>query len=77
MSEHHRPFAHAVGSAETADRRLRQAETLCRELFRRFFADLPAFQIHFRDNSSLKCFWEDTPMLDRAWGPKLDLNATA
>src|ERR1035437_555620 len=77
MSEHHRPFVHAVGSAETADRRLRQADVLCRELFRRFFADLPDFQIHFRDNSSLKRFWEDTPVLERAWGPKLDLNATA
>ncbi len=37
MSEHHRPFAHAVGSAATADRRLRHAEILCRELLRRFF----------------------------------------
>jgi hypothetical protein len=77
MSEHHRPFAHAVGSAETANRRLRQAEMLCRELFRRFFADLPDFQIHFRDNPSLKRFWKDIPTLERAWGAKLDLNATA
>jgi hypothetical protein len=77
MSEHHRPFGHVVGSAGTADLRLRQAEVLCRELFRRFFADLPDFQIHFRDNSSLKLFWEDTPLLERAWGAKLDLNLTA
>jgi hypothetical protein len=81
MSEHHRPFAHAVGPvgepAKTADRRLRQAEMLCRELFRRFFADLPDFQIHFRDSSSLRRFWEDTPALERAWGAKVDLNATA
>jgi hypothetical protein len=81
MSEHHRPFAHAVGSASDpasrADRRLRQAEVLCRELFRRFFADLPDFQIHFRDDSSLKRFWKDTSTLERAWGAKLDLNAIA
>lgn len=81
MSEHHRPFAHAFGSgtepAKTADRRLRQAEVLCRELFRRFFADLPDFQIHFRDDSSLERFWADTLTLESAWGAKLDLNATA
>jgi hypothetical protein len=79
MSEHHRPFSHAVGTvsdpASAADRRLRQAEMLCRELFRRFFADLSDFQIHFRDDSSLKRFWKDAPTLERAWGAKLDLNA--
>jgi hypothetical protein len=81
MSEHHRPFAHAFGSgtdhASTADRRLRQAEVLCRELFRRFFVDLSDFQIHFRSESSLKRFWKDTSTLDRAWGAKLDLNGIA
>ncbi|MGB3552606.1 MAG: hypothetical protein WA993_18145 [Candidatus Binatus sp.] len=81
LSEHHRPFAHAFervsDPAKTADRRLRQAEMLCRELFRRFFADLSEFEIHFRDDSSLKRFWRDTSTLERAWGPKLDLNVTA
>jgi len=78
LSEHHRPFAHAFervsDPAKTADRRLRQAELLCRELFRRFFADLSEFRIHFRDDSSLKRFWKDTSTLERAWGAKLDLN---
>jgi hypothetical protein len=81
MSEHHRPFAHAVGTvsdpASIADRRLRQAEVLCRELFRRFFADLSDFPIHFRDDLSLKRFWKDATTLEHAWGPKLDLNAIA
>jgi hypothetical protein len=80
VSEHHRPFFHAVGyigdPAKTADRRLRQAEVLCRELFRRFFADLSDFEIHFRDNASLKRFWKDTPTLERAWCSKLALNET-
>jgi len=78
---HHRPFAHAFDPVsepvQTADLRLRQAETLCRELFRRLFADLPDFQVYFRDNSSLKRFWGDTPALELAWGPKLDLKHTA
>jgi len=81
MAEHHRPFTHAIGPvsepAKTADLRLRQAEMLCRELFRRFFADLRDFQIHFRDDSSIRRFWEDTTTLERAWGAKLDLNAAA
>jgi hypothetical protein len=80
MAEHHQFHGHALKNAgdwaKTANARLSQAENLCREMFKRFFADLLDFELHFRDEKSIKSFWRDPSIFQDAWGPPVDMGIT-
>ena len=74
--EHVRPFDRRALPNETdpdsvARRRTRQAETLAREMLKRFFSG-PDLLSHFRDETTLKAFWTNGDRL-QAWGTPFDL----
>ncbi len=79
-TEHHRPFDQralpGVGNPnDIAMQRARQAETLAREVLRRFVAGPKDLLAHFKDETSLEKFWADSQQLSQAWGAPIDINA--
>lgn len=60
---------------ETATRRLRQAEALCRELYKRFFVDAPDFLTLYRDTGTIENLWSDHAIVRTKWGAPFDLQA--
>ena len=76
-AEHHRLFnKRALPQAFEPDRiamlRLRQAELLTRELFRRFVAINNRLPL-FLTEESLEEFWKDRQSVRESWGPPVDL----
>ncbi|MGD0290728.1 MAG: hypothetical protein ABSC63_13865 [Candidatus Binataceae bacterium] len=80
-TEHHEHFEEArlSGSVpeETANRRTRQAEALCRELFRRLFTESAGFLDWYRDTAAIERFWEDPASVRDTWGNAFDLQSVA
>ncbi len=78
-AEHHEHFEEAMLSGsvpeETANRRLRQAEALCRELYRRFFMGDPDFLTVYRDTGTIEDLWSDHAIVHAKWGTPFDLQA--
>ncbi len=80
-TEHHRPFDQralpGVGNPnDIAMQRARQAETLAREVLRRFVAGPQDLLSHFKDEASLENFWANSrKLLCPAWGERMDINA--
>jgi hypothetical protein len=79
-AEHHEHFQEArlQGSVpeETANRRVRQAEVLCRELYRRLFIGQPTF-LRYRNAASIEGFWADPASVCSAWGSPYNLQTVA
>lgn len=80
-AEHHRRFDQralpdVTDTEVVAMRRTRQAETLARELHRRFLAREESELSIFRDEESLEDFWEDRAQVVAIWGEPLNLNDT-
>jgi hypothetical protein len=80
-TEHHEHFEEArlSGSVpeETANRRTRQAEALCRVLFRRLFTESAGFLDWYRDTSAIERFWADPTFVRDIWGNPFDLQSVA
>ncbi len=78
-SEHHIHFEEAKLSgsvpAKTADRRTRQAEALCRELYRRLFVGMKDFLNWYREDSSIEALWSDQSLVDASWGTPFELES--
>jgi hypothetical protein len=78
-TEHHEHFEEArlSGSVpeETANRRTRQAEAMCRELFRRLFTQGAGFLDWYRDTSAIERFWGDPAFVRDEWGSPFDLQS--
>lgn len=79
-TEHHRPFDQralpAVGNPnDIAMQRTRQAETLAREVLRRFICGARDVRPHMKDESSLDNFWRNSQQISQVWGTPLDINA--
>ena len=75
--EHHRPFDQRALPGETdpdsvAWRRTRQAETLAREMFKRFLAGPIDHISQFRDENTLNQFWSNRDVI-KAWGSPFDI----
>lgn len=80
-TEHHEHFEEArlSGSVpqETANRRVRQAEALCRELYHRLFTESASFLEWYRDPTSIERFWADPAFVRDRWGSPFDLQCVA
>jgi hypothetical protein len=78
-TEHHEHFedARLSGSIpeETANRRTRQAEALCRELFRRLFTESAGFLDWYGDTSAIEQFWGDPAFVRDIWGTPFQLQS--
>jgi hypothetical protein len=79
-TEHHRPFDQRAlpGVANPNDlamQRARQAETLAREVLRRFVSGAQDLRQHLKDESSLDNFWANFQQVSQVWGTPLDINA--
>jgi len=79
-TEHHRPFdKRALPSAtqpnEIAMQRTRQADTLAREVLRRFLAGTQNLLMQVKDEASLDNFWANPQHVSQVWGVTLDINA--
>lgn len=74
--EHHRPFERALPGETDPDsvawRRTRQAETLAREMFKRFLAGPTDHISQFRDENTLNQFWSNKDVI-KAWGSPFDI----
>jgi hypothetical protein len=79
-TEHHRPFDQRAlpgvsNPNDIAMQRARQAETLAREVLRRFVAGPKDLLAHFKDETSLENFWASSREVSQAWGAPMDINA--